>query len=179
MNRKLELAILFTLFVCIVLVSAFTYEKQYKFEGASRCAYCHSSPDVGDQYGIWNSSAHSGAYDALFSEKSLAYAEENGLETPSKNRECLRCHLTGYDAPFELMGSLYRKEDGVSCEGCHGSGGGYAYFSIMTDRDLAVEKGLVESPENSCVLCHSGECPFAVPFDFETFMETIRHSRPN
>lgn len=180
MNRKVEIVILFALCVSIVLVSAFTYDKQYKFEGASHCAFCHSSSDIGDQYGIWKDSAHNAAYESLFSEKSLEYADNTGIGAPSKNEQCLACHLTGYNASFELLGTLYRKDDGVSCEGCHGSGGGYAYFSIMVDRELAVEKGLVDSPENTCIACHSGECPFNdVPFDFDTFMKKIEHPRPN
>ena len=179
MNRKTEIVILCTLFVCIALVSAFTYDKQYKFEGASRCALCHSSSDIGNQYDIWRNSTHRTAYESLFSEESLEYAEETGMTAPSKNVQCLTCHLTGYNASFELLGSLYRKDDGVSCEGCHGNGGGYSYFSIMMDRELAIEKGLVESPVNTCVACHSGECPFDVPFEFDTFMIKIEHPRPD
>ena len=178
MNGKTDVVTLCIIFVCIAVISAFTYDTQYKFEGASRCAVCHSSSDIGDQYGIWKGSAHSTAYDALFSERSLEYAEETGTVAPSKSEECLRCHLTGYDASFDLLGPLYRRDDGVSCEGCHGGGGGYAYFSIMTDRGRAVEKGLVASPEEACISCHSGECPFDVPFEFETFMREIEHLRP-
>ncbi|MBN1880771.1 MAG: cytochrome c family protein [Deltaproteobacteria bacterium] len=179
MKSKADIVTLCTLFVCIAVAAAFTYNKEYKFEGASHCAVCHSSSDIGDQYGIWKTSPHSGAYESLFSEESLEYAEEREMADPSKNEQCLTCHLTGYDASFELMGPLYRRDDGVSCEGCHGSGGGYAYFSIMMDRELAVKKGLVASPENTCVSCHSGECPFDVPFEFEPFMERIEHPRPD
>ncbi|MBN1572855.1 MAG: cytochrome C554 [Deltaproteobacteria bacterium] len=180
MYYKTKTAVLAALIILFLILTAAEYTRQYKFEGASRCGLCHSSADIGNQYDTWKSSGHSNAYLTLFSEKALDYAKDAGIAAPSKNDQCLKCHLTGHGAPFRQMGPMYRKEDGVSCEGCHGSGGGYAYFSIMTDRELAVKKGLAKNPENSCVECHSGKCPFDIdtPFKFETSMEKIRHPRP-
>jgi len=151
---------------------------RHKYVGAARCSFCHSSSEMGDQYGIWLVSKHGAALFALTSEKAKEYKKQKGVEDPLKDERCLKCHLTGYNAPFELLGPLYRKEDGVSCEGCHGAGGGYSFFSIMKDRSLAIGKGLVKSPEETCVACHTEEGHEIPPFDMKESMKKIEHLKP-
>jgi hypothetical protein len=148
------------------------------YEGASRCSFCHSSADIGDQYAVWFSSAHRRALTDLSSEKGTAIATEKGVTSPLADPKCLSCHLTGYNAPFTTLGPLYRREDGVSCEGCHGPGGGYAFFSIMHDEEKAVSKGLIVNPVNGCVRCHDGKAHTMPPFDPEQAMKKIAHPIP-
>ncbi len=134
---------------------------------------------MGDQFGIWSDSGHSNAFDILFSEDAKKIAAEKGIETPSSDIGCLKCHLTGYDVGFEDMGPFYRREDGVSCEGCHGPGGDYAFFSIMRDKENAIKKGLNPSPKETCGGCHNDECHFVTPLNFEEALEKISHPIPD
>jgi len=166
------------LFAAGIFLISFADAPTYLYEGASRCSLCHSSAEIGNQYDIWFSSAHRRALSDLSSEKGTTIAKENGVSNPAGNPACLSCHLTGYDAPFNLLGSLYRREDGVSCEGCHGAGGGYAFFSIMYDRAKAVSKGLVARPEETCVRCHDGKAHTMAPFDPVAADKAIAHPIP-
>ena len=150
----------------------------YRYEGASRCSLCHSDPEIGDQYDIWLGSAHRQAYTDLSSDKGKSIAREKKIKNPSSDAQCLSCHLTAYDAPFNLLGSLYRREDGVSCEGCHGPGGGYAFFSIMHDETKAVSKGLIVNPTDGCTRCHDGKAHTMPPFDQGEAMKKIAHPIP-
>ena len=176
-DRLPHLALCLIFFVGIFLFS-FAQSPGYRFEGASRCSLCHSAAEIGDQYDIWFSSAHRQALTDLSSDKGKGIAREKGVRDPSSDPKCLSCHLTGYDAPFNLLGPLYRREDGVSCEGCHGPGGGYAFFSIMHDEDKAVSKGLLVSPVDGCIRCHDPRAHTMAPFDPGQALKKIAHPIP-
>lgn len=139
---------------------------------------CHSSLSMGDQFGIWRDSDHNNAFDTLFSDEAEKMAAEKGIEYPAGDVKCLKCHMTGYDADFEDLGPFYRREDGVSCEGCHGPGGDYAFFSIMRDKEKAIKKGLNPSPKETCAGCHNDECHFVAPLDLDEALEKISHPMP-
>ncbi len=178
MKKHLPLLIVSALFIAGVFLLSFTGFPAYTYEGASRCSLCHSTAEIGDQYDSWFSSAHRRALSDLTSEKGAAIAKEKGIKKPADDPKCLSCHLTGYDAPFNLLGPLYRREDGVSCEGCHGAGGGYAFFSIMYDEKKAVSKGLIVNPGGSCVTCHDGKAHAMAPFDRDPAIKAIAHPIP-
>ncbi len=178
MKKHLPLLLVFALFAAGIFLLSFTYLPSYPYEGASRCSFCHLSAEIGNQYEIWYSSAHRRALSDLSSEKGTAIAKDAGVEKPADDPKCLSCHLTGYDAPFNLLGSLYRREDGVSCEGCHGAGGGYAFFSIMYDRKKALSKGLTANPGDTCTACHDGKAHVMPPFDPDQAKKAIAHPIP-
>jgi hypothetical protein len=178
MKIRLPLVALSLLFLAGLFVSSFANLPSYRYEGASRCSFCHSATDIGDQYDIWSLSAHRRALSDLSSEKGATIAREKGIKKPTSDPACLSCHLTGYNAPFNLLGPLYRREDGVSCEGCHGAGGGYSFFSIMHDEKKAVSKGLIVNSIDSCVTCHDGRAHAMPPFDPDQAMKRIAHPIP-
>ena len=178
MKNRLRLLLLSLLLLAGIFLFSFAELPTYRYEGASRCSLCHSAAEIGDQYDIWFSSAHRRALTDLSSEKGAAIAKEKRVKKPAGDPACLSCHLTGYDAPFNLLGPLYRREDGVSCEGCHGPGGGYAFFSIMHDEKKAVSKGLIVNPINGCVRCHDGKAHTMPPFEPDRTVKKIAHPIP-
>jgi hypothetical protein len=178
MKKYAPLLILGLLFAAAVFLLSFTDLPAYTYEGASRCSLCHTTAEIGDQYDSWFSSPHRRALGDLSSDKGKAIAKETGVAKPANDPKCLSCHLTGYNAPFNLLGTLYRREDGVSCEGCHGAGGGYAFFSIMHDKTKAVSKGLVADPGETCIHCHDGKAHAMSPFDPNQANKAIAHPIP-
>ncbi|MBN2223263.1 MAG: cytochrome C554 [Deltaproteobacteria bacterium] len=178
MKKHLPLLTVSLLFIAGIFLLSFTDLPTYPYEGSSRCSLCHSTAEIGGQYEIWFSSAHRRALSDLSSEKGAAIAEEKGIKKPADDPNCLSCHLTGYDAPFNLLGPLYKRQDGVSCEGCHGAGGGYAFFSIMYDEKKAVSKGLIVHPGENCTDCHDGKAHTMPPFDPDRAIKAIAHPIP-
>ena len=178
MANRVLLAAFFLCLLCGLFLVSFDHRPLYRYEGASECSLCHSSIDRGDQYNLWLSSDHKRAFSSLSSERGLSIAKEKGVTRPAEDPKCLSCHLTGYDAPFDLLGALYRREDGVSCEGCHGAGGGYSVFSIMYDRKKAMSKGLIEDPKTTCGSCHDGKSHEMPPFDPDEATKKIAHPIP-
>jgi hypothetical protein len=178
METRLRQVVFFLCLAAAVFLLAFLDQPSYRYEGASRCAGCHSSVDIGDQYGIWASSPHRNALACLSTEKGKALAKEKGVLVPTRDAACLSCHMTGYEASFDLLGPYYRREDGVSCESCHGAGGGYAFFSIMYDRQKSIKKGLVDKPEMTCVRCHDGKAHAMPPFVLSDALKKITHPIP-
>jgi len=178
MKKHLPLLTVSLCFIAGIFLLSFTHLPSYPYEGASRCSLCHSTPEIGNQYESWFSSAHRRALSDLSSESGMAIAKEKGVKKPADDPKCLSCHLTGYDAPFNLLGPLYQRQDGVSCEGCHGAGGGYAFFSIMYDENKAVSKGLILNPGGSCATCHDGKAHTMPLFDNDKAMKSIAHPIP-
>jgi hypothetical protein len=84
------------------------------------------------------------------------------------------------DAKF--LGEKYKKEDGVSCESCHGAGGDYWTKQVMTD--ITAKKidgatvGLVKPDEATCKKCHNEESPTFAGFNFEEMSKKIAHPMP-
>ena len=97
---------------------------------------------------------------------------------PAENPACLKCHVTGWDAPDDLKGPKWDKTEGVTCEACHGAGGDYSPMKVMKDKELALQKGLVIPKKEHCRKCHNKESPTYKPFDFDTFWKKIAHDNP-
>ncbi len=151
---------------------------EHAFVGAEKCKMCHSSAKKGAQYTKWKEARHSKAYETLASDKAKEAAATKGIEDPQNAPECLRCHVTGYGAPEELLTGKYKIEDGVGCESCHGPGADYLKMSIMKDREKSIEAGLVIPDAATCTGCHNEDSPFFEGFDFDTFYAKIAHERP-
>jgi hypothetical protein len=151
--------------------------QEFKYIGASKCKMCHNKPDKGEQYNKWKSAAHSNAMKSLSSEKSLAYAKENGIADPTKDAGCLSCHSTAASIDPSLIAGI-KVEEGVSCESCHGPGSVYKNKTIMKSREKSMEKGLILPTKEVCVKCHNDKNPFHKPFDFDAAVAKINHPNP-
>ncbi len=159
--------------------------KTAKYVGVVKCKKCHKTVKQGKQFQIWSESKHAKAYETLKGEKAAKIAKEKGLAKPAyESPQCLKCHVTAYDADASLLGPKFKKEDGVQCEGCHGPGSLYKKKKIMKDRELAIQKGLkfysVEdgSAEKLCRKCHNDESPTFKEFNFKERWEKIAHPVP-
>lgn len=151
---------------------------EFGYLGTKACMPCHKSANVGDQYDKWVNSPHAKAYAALQSEEAAKIATQKGLKVPAYEcPDCIRCHITGWNAKAELLGKDYVKTDGVSCESCHGPGAQYKTVH-MRDKAKAMTLGMIEPNEALCRTCHNEQSPTYKPFDFAKFSAIIAHPRP-
>jgi hypothetical protein len=154
-----------------------------EFIGASKCRTCHRKEEAGEQYVIWEASAHAQAYATLGTAEAKELASAKGIDDPQTADECLKCHVTGHGAPAELLGAKYSVEEGVGCESCHGAGGNYYKKSTMesiTSGEIdGATVGLVTPTEETCVKCHNEESPSFKGFDFAEYSEKIAHPIPD
>jgi len=157
-------------------------EKQHKYIGAAKCKMCHKKEKKGLQYEIWQSSAHSKAYELLGTPEAMEVAKKRGIENPQEDANCLRCHTAGYDAPSELRGRKFDITEGVGCEACHGAGGDYYKSKVMkglrAGRIEYADVGLVKPDESTCRQCHNSDSPTPKEFVFKEMWAKIAHPIP-
>jgi hypothetical protein len=157
----------------IFIMSLFSQE--FTYVGAGKCKICHRSEKQGRQFPIWEESKHSKSFAALNSPDAPAKAQEMGVENPAESPVCLKCHAPLFEKAAEF------KEEGVTCEICHGPGSAYKRLSIMKSREEAVKNGLIiydtpEARKKWCLTCH--ENAHGQTFDFEASWEKIKHPVP-
>jgi excinuclease UvrABC ATPase subunit len=151
------------------------------YVGVETCGKCHKTEKQGRQLSIWQNSAHSKAFETLKTDTANQIAKEKGFSKPaSETWECLKCHVTGYNLDATMLGEKFNIEDGVQCETCHGAGSAYKDMSVMKDKKLAIENGLIvhENLEEFCSSCHNNESPTFVKMDFNDAWNKIKHNIP-
>jgi hypothetical protein len=173
--------------IIVFLFSALTFcqentQPKHAFVGAETCGMCHKTEKQGNQFGVWQNSLHSKAYQNLLTEQADKIAKDKGFNTPAaKTPECLKCHVTGYNVDPPLIGKKFKMEDGVQCETCHGPGNDYKSIQIMKDKNAAVANGLVlvSDIHTFCIKCHNSESPtFNKDMDLDKMWEKIKHPIP-
>jgi hypothetical protein len=166
--------------LCLVFFAVSALFAQNKYVGAKTCKMCHNNPAKGEQYNKWSSTLHSKAFTTLSSDAAMTYAKANGIVDPSKEAKCLKCHSTAASVDASLLEASITKEEGVSCESCHGPGSGYKTMSVMKDKANAVKDGLIVPDQKTCERCHTAEGnPFFKPFDYATMVAKISHKDPS
>lgn len=166
MKKVLIISIILIAF--IIIISLFAQE--FTYVGANKCKICHKSESRGKQFLIWEESEHSKSFKALTQEEVKA-----NVPNAPENPECLKCHSPFFEKASDL------KEEGITCEVCHGPGSAYKKLSIMKNREESVKNGLIayeslEAIKNMCLTCH--ENAHGQSFDFEASWEKIIHSVP-
>jgi hypothetical protein len=162
--------------ILVIIIPFMLFAQEFTYVGAAKCKMCHKSEKQGKQYPLWEARKHSKAFQALSSEEAPERAKQMGVEgSLTDNPECLKCHSPLCEKVPEL------KEEGVSCEVCHGPGSAYKKMSIMKDHTESVKNGMKEygSPDaikTQCLSCH--ESAHDKPFDFEAAWDTVKHPRP-
>jgi hypothetical protein len=136
-----------------------------QYVGPARCRGCHLP-----QAKSWDEGKMAKAYELLKPGVAAESKREKGLD-PKKDYTtdtgCLSCHVTGLGKPggFENIQKTPRLA-GVTCEACHGPGGGYLKPHLMSlqmkDYELAdlVAAGLTVPTKAVCETCHNPRSPF-------------------
>ena len=157
--------------------------KTHKYIGVKKCKMCHQLKPRGQQFQKWQSGPHAKAYEELGTPKAKEVAKKAGVSgDPQKAAQCLKCHVTAYDAPASQKAPTYKMEEGVTCEACHGPGSDYWKMSVM--KGLYAGKvdpasvGMIVSDEKTCKECHNENSPTYKPFDYEKFSAEIAHPVP-
>jgi hypothetical protein len=151
------------------------FSQEFAYVGAAKCKICHRTAKQGEQYPKWESSKHSKSFQALSTDQAKEIAEQAGIQNPAENAKCLQCHGPLFDKASEF------KQEGVTCEVCHGPGSAYKKLSIMKDREESAKNGLIlyGSPDEikkQCLICH--ENAHDKPFDFAAAWEKVKHPKP-
>jgi YVTN family beta-propeller protein len=129
--------------------------KKPVYLGARSCGACHDGAGMGYQYSKWLLTKHAKAYAVLSLPESKRIAEISGLrEPPWRAPICLGCHATGLNAEDWEKDDLFRIEDGIQCESCHGPGSEYAAEAVMRDKAEAMKNGLRMPNQDWCMGCH-------------------------
>jgi len=157
------------LIAIVIIISLFSQE--FTYIGVGKCRTCHKSEKRGKQFPIWEESKHSKSFAALTSEEVKAQVPD-----APENPECLKCHSPLHAKAPEL------KQEGITCEVCHGPGSAYKKLSIMRSREESVKNGLIlydstEAIKTQCLTCH--EMAHDKPFDFDAAWEKIKHPVPD
>lgn len=167
--------------VFCVLILSFAGNADNKFVGVKKCMACHKVEKLGGlAYTVWEKSAHAKAYQTLLGDEAKKVAREKGLETaPAESPECLKCHVTGGGAAINIEKG-FKKEEGVTCEACHGAASGYMALHSKKDdasKAKAKEAGMVIAKEGKvCETCHNAENPTQkTPFNQDDMWTKIEH----
>ena len=184
--RKYKLGlVLFFMFMTLFILfnnGNIISQSKNKYVGANTCVgACHNTEAQGNQFNIWNESAHSRAFINLQTEKADSIARSKGfLTSASETKECLKCHVLGKDIDESELSGSFDKGQGVQCESCHGPGSEYKKLSVMKDSGLAAANGLILHSEKQkfCIQCHNEESPTYFEFDYDQMWEMIAHPKP-
>lgn len=150
---------------------------QNKYVGVKTCMPCHRGEKGKMVYENWLKTKHAQAFNTLKSEKSKEIAKKlNIKKDPTEATECLKCHATGY-FPGEQVMPTNKKEDGVTCEACHGPGSAYRSKHGKDKKEEGIKLGLVigKNDENICKKCHNPESPTFAGFNYKRDWEKVKH----
>jgi hypothetical protein len=135
--------------------------------GAVSCASagCHNANGLlgerGSEYTTWiTHDRHARAYEVLFNAESrniVKHLFRAEAKAPHETNLCLNCHV---HREFESANHQrrYSKEDGVSCESCHGPAGGWIsehYKPGWNRKDMRDTRSIAGRVE-TCAACHVG-----------------------
>jgi nitrate/TMAO reductase-like tetraheme cytochrome c subunit len=174
----------FTAFLALIAAVLFlggSAAADNKYVGAKFCGMCHKMKEKGEAYAMWEKSAHAKAFETLKTKEADEFAKKRGLKTPAaESPECLKCHVTGGGAAANVE-PTFKKEEGVTCEACHGAAS--AYKMIHTKGDLAKSKeaGLFlpdKTDAKFCEKCHNAESPTFKGFKIAEMWAKIEHHGP-
>ena len=178
---KKVMALLTMVAVLALFVLAFAQDAaKFKYVGVKKCKMCHKGARKGEIYEQWMKTKHAKAFETLGTDAAKKIAAEKGIKgDPQQAAECLVCHVTGYgkDAMVTLT-----KEEGVSCEACHGPGSKYKSMKVMkgitAGKIKGADYGLIEPDEKNCVSCHNPKSPTYKEFKFTEMKKLIEHHSP-
>ena len=166
-----------------------------EYAGNSTCKVCHNKAAEGEQWKKWSAEKHAAAFKGLQSDEANAIAKEKGLTVPAAEApECLKCHVTAYDADAKAVPAKIKMEDGVQCESCHGASSEHVAAAkkamLKKEEGVDLSAGRTKPDADTCKTCHNDKSPTWDPnrytlkdgtktgFDFEQAAEKIAHKNP-
>jgi nitrate/TMAO reductase-like tetraheme cytochrome c subunit len=160
MNKPVFFAVCLCLCVWVGFSPSFAAGADAGYVGVEECKRCHE-----EIYKKWERTAHKKALDRI------------EVKEEEKNPDCLKCHVTAYDAGgYKLGDANAAKFAAVQCEACHGPGS--QHVTMMTGGQKKSDEqgiGLTVSPtEETCKKCHKPMMHFKV-FKFEEYVRQIDH----
>lgn len=167
---ELKSQIFITALIYLTLTTQQTDAAQSQFMGVGSCSSsgCHGQATPSDktrvlqnEYSTWaRYDRHSKAYESLSGFQGRIIAKNLGIKDATQSEECLVCHST-YVKEDRLKARLYRIEDGVSCESCHGAAENYIESHAEKGQSYSknLKRGLIDlsKPEvraKVCLNCH-------------------------
>lgn len=144
------------------------------YVGVKRCRVCHMA-----EAKAWEQTKMAKVFELLKPGVRAEAKKSHNLDPDkdyTQDSTCLQCHTTGYGkGGFQ---SLEATPDlaGVTCEACHGPGGGFLKPNLMSlsNKEFKLADvqaaGLVLPDVKTCQNCHNEKSPFAdkaTQFDFE------------
>jgi hypothetical protein len=150
-------AILLSIIGMFLIFFISLFSQEFTYVGAGKCKICHKTEKQ------------------VSSPEAPAKAKEMEVENPTESPDCLKCHAPLFEKAPEF------KEEGVTCEVCHGPGSVYKKLKIMKNREESVKNGLIlyesgEAIKKQCLSCH--DMSHEKPFDFEAAWEKVKHPVP-
>lgn len=132
--------------------------------GAQACKTCHNTEAMERRWDTWMNTSHADAMETLKSEWSARIAKEKGLARPAwEAPECLRCHVTGYDAAKSAAPARIDPADGIQCETCHGPGADHvrdAQLKWVEKQEAVDVSAHIDMPDKeNCLQCHNTDSP--------------------
>jgi hypothetical protein len=129
-----------------------------RYVGAATCMRCHQGAEQGHQDVCWMRGRHAHAWWDLGADWALYLARlrphYHDVTGPLEDERCLLCHVTGAQDEDALFAATFRREEGVTCEACHGPGSDYSDPEVMADRAAFLAHGGVVPDEATCRRCH-------------------------
>lgn len=181
-----KIILLLIVLIAFYFMGTFFSQEKTKYIGVKSCN-CHNMPSRGKQIEIWQKSKHASAYKTLKTEEAEKIVKEKGLKTSAtESNECLCCHVTGHGE--NRYAEKYDKEEGVTCETCHGPASEWKNIHSKKDKLAdAIEAGLIYTKlndnskkiiEDRCKSCHNEKSPTYKEFVFDEFWAKIAHPIP-
>ncbi len=180
----------------VVLLAAATgaFAQDATHVGAGTCKVCHNKKDEGEPWNKWKAEPHSKAMETLSGEEAKAVGQKLGLaKPPAESPECLKCHVTAYDAAAGKTPEKILPADGVQCEACHGPASAHtAEAKKFKSGDKAAQPAakITRPTEETCKQCHNEQSPTwkadrykladgtTSGFDYKQAWEKIQHNNP-
>jgi hypothetical protein len=153
-------------FISVSFTSFAVTKHKHGYVGAKKCATCHKSDAVGNQYDKWLRTPHAKSLLRLQTADAVSIAKNFGIENPAENNRCLQCHTTA-KGKHEIC-----RDEGVGCESCHGPGSEFsecANHVDLIDRKSAYIRAIglgmypilgskgIKAREKVCVSCHNDQ----------------------
>jgi hypothetical protein len=168
------------LILCTAVLAFTGHAGDTKYIGAKTCSMCHKAGKGGTAFAVWEKTAHAKAYQTLLGDAAKKFATEKGLKVPPNEApECLKCHVTGGGAAKNVE-ATFKKEEGVTCEACHGAASAYKIIHSKGDLAKNKEAGMIipDKTGKTCETCHNAGSPTFKGFKYAEMWAKIEHGLP-